>query len=116
MNSILLYAGSLALALPYLAIAAILLENSLRSARRKGGKGRRPPRSAICSSSAALGAMLLLAQVFCRPSVVHVVEAREQIDVEEDDSGDPEHPDRELHRQLKRIRRGEPVGDLVVRP
>ena len=58
--------------------------------------------------------MLLLVQVFYRPSMVHAVEARVQIDVEEDDSGDPETPPKLLHRQLKRIRRGEPVERLRI--
>jgi hypothetical protein len=115
MNSSLFYASCLAFVFPYLAIAAILLHNRLRSARRRRAKYRRPPSSAVCSTSAALGAMLLFAQVFYRPSIAHVVEARQQIDVDDDDSGDREHPDRELHRQLRRIRRGEPVGDLTLR-
>jgi hypothetical protein len=115
MNATLFYAGSIAFALPYLVIVAILLHNSLRRARRRRGKGRRPAPSTVCSTSAALGAMLLFAQIFYRPSMVHAVEAREHVDVDEDDSGDPEHPDKSLRRQLKRIRRGEPVGDLAVR-
>jgi len=115
MSSSLFYACCFVSVLPYLAIAAILLHNSLRSARRRRGNGRRAPSSALSVTSAALGAMFLLAQVFYRPSIVHAVEARERVDVEEDDSGDPEHPDKLLRRQLKRIRRGEPVGDLVVR-
>jgi hypothetical protein len=115
MNSHLLYAGYFALALPYLAIAAILLRNKLRRMQWRHGKNRRPTRSSICTTSVALGAMLLLGQVFYRPSMAHVVQAREQIDVDEDDSGDPEHPDRALHRQLRQIRRGELVRDLILR-
>jgi hypothetical protein len=115
MNSILDFVGWLAFAFPYLAIVAILLHNSLRRVLWRHGKNLRRLDLARCTTSAALGAMLMFAQVFYRPSMVHAVEAREQIDAEEDDSGDPEHPDALLHGQLKRIRGGETVGDLVMR-
>jgi hypothetical protein len=62
-----------------------------------------------------LGAILLFAQVFYRPTLSHVLEARKNEDAEEDYQGDPEGPKKHLNRQLKRIRRGEPVGDLVLR-
>jgi hypothetical protein len=116
MSSALLYLGSFAFALPYLAIAANLLHNKLRRVLWRRGKNLPRPDPARCSTSAALGAMLLLGQIFYRPSMAHVAEATEQMDVEEDDSGDPEYPDEKLHRQLRRIRRGEVVGDLVVGP
>jgi hypothetical protein len=112
MSSSLYYGCCFAFVLPYLTIAAVLLHNSLRHARRKK---RRTPDPAFCSSSAALGTILLFAQIFYRPSVSHIVEARQQIEVDEDDSGDPETPEKLLHRQLRRIRRGEPVERLVLR-
>jgi hypothetical protein len=115
MNSSLMYAGYLVFALPYLAIVAILLHNWLRRMWWKRGKDLRRPNPALCSTTAALGAMLLLWQTLYRPSVTHTIEARRRIDVDEDDSGDPEHPDHLLQRQLKRIRRGEPVDRLGVR-
>lgn len=115
MSSSLMYAGYFAFVLPYLAIFFILLHNKLRRACWRRGKKLRRPNPALCSTSAALGAMLLVGQIFYRPSMAHVAETKEQIDVDEDDSGDSEHPDRFLHRQLRRIRRGEPVGDLVLR-
>jgi hypothetical protein len=112
MSSSLYNACCFAFVLPYLTIAAVLLHNSLRCARWK--KRRRRDR-AFCSSSAALGTILLFAQIFYRPSVAHVAELRQQVDVDEDDSGDLETPGEVLHRQLRRIRRGEPVGRLRVR-
>lgn len=115
MSSSLLYLGSIAFVLPYLAIAAILLHNQLRRMSWRHAKKLRRPNPARCTTSAAIGAMLLLGQIFYRPSMAHVAEAREHIDIEEDDSGDPDHPQRFLLRQLRRIRRGEPVGDLVLR-
>jgi hypothetical protein len=115
MSSRLYYACCFAFVLPYLTIAAVLLHNSLRRALWRRGKDLRRPNPAFCSSSAALGTILLFTQIFYRPSVAHVVEVREQIDVDEDDSGDPETPGKQLHRQLRRIRRGESIDSLRVR-
>jgi hypothetical protein len=109
------YACCLASALPYLAIPAILFHNRLRRALWRRGKNLRKPNPARCSTAAALGATLLFAQIFYRPSMAHVAELRQQTDVDEDDSGDPESPDKLLHRQLRRIRRGEPVERLTLR-
>lgn len=115
MSSSLYYACCFASALPYLAIAAILLHSRLRRVLWQRGKNLRRPDSAFCSMAAALGAMLLFAQTFHRPSMKHVLESRQQSEVDEDDSGDPESPDRLLHRQLRRIRQGEPVERLTLR-
>jgi len=115
MSSCLYYACCFAFVLPYLTIAAVLLHKGIRRARWKHGKNRRRPNPAFCSSSAALGTVLLFAHIFYRPSVAQIVEIRRQIDVEEDDSGDPETPEKLLYRQLRQIRRGEPIGDLVLR-
>ena len=54
-------------------------------------------------------------QAFWRPSLAHAIEAREQAAVEEDDEGEPETPAKHLNRQLRRIRRGEPVERLELR-
>jgi hypothetical protein len=53
--------------------------------------------------------------MFYRPSVACAVEARLEVDAEEDDAGDPETPAKALERQLRRIRRGEPVDRLILR-
>lgn len=78
----------------------------MRHKRWKPGKNRR---------KAAPGTILLFTQVFYRPSVAHVVEARLQVDGEEADSGDPETTARQLTRQLRKIRRGEPLQRLTLR-
>jgi hypothetical protein len=59
--------------------------------------------------------IFLIAQTFYRPEFSHVIEAQLREEVDEDDEGDPESPERQFNRQLKRIRRGEQVGDLVTR-
>jgi hypothetical protein len=115
MSSSLYYACCVASVLPYLAIPAVLLHNSLRRALWRRGKNLRRPDPSLCSAAAALGTMLLFTQTFYRPSMAYVVEAREPIDEDEDDSGNPDGPDKLLHLQLKRIRRGEPVDRLLIR-
>ncbi len=57
----------------------------------------------------------LFLQVFCRPSIANVVEVKQEEDADEDDEGDPGSVTKQLNRQLKRIRRGEPVERLVLR-
>jgi hypothetical protein len=100
---------------PFLAIAAIFIHYCVRRAawKRKKRKGLRNP--GYCPSSSALGMILLFAQMFYRPSVSYVLEARQDEDADEDDQGDPEGIRKQLNRQLKRIRRGEQVGDFVLR-
>jgi hypothetical protein len=109
------YCGYLALALPFASIVAILLHYGFRRSRWKRRKRRGRPNPGFCPSSAALGTILLFAQIFYRPSLAYVVEVRQEGDVDEDDEGDPEAPARRLDRQLRRIRRGEPVDRLVLR-
>jgi hypothetical protein len=116
MNANLFYlCGSIAFSLPFLAIVGLFVHYSLRRAewQRKRRRGEKNP--GFCPSSSALGAILLFAQMFYRPTLTYVLEARQDEDVEEDDQGDPEGTTRGLNRQLKRIRRGEQVGDLVLR-
>ena len=109
------YGGCLALALPFLLIVAILLYYCARRSAWRCGRRRAGANPAFCPSSAALGTILLFAQIFYRPSVAYVAEARQEVDLDEDDAGDPETPARELERQLRRIQRGETVDRLVWR-
>jgi len=106
---------SLLLASPFLIIVGILVYYQLRRIawKRKRREGRRA--LGICPSSAALGTVFLLITTFYRPRMEHAIEARLQEEVEEDDEGDPETPEKGLSRQLKRIRRGEAVDRLELR-
>ena len=106
---------SLFSASPFVVIAAILClylirrvpwVRSTRSGRRLFG---------IQPSAVGLGMAFLFLQAFWRPSLSHAIEVRQKVDVEKDDDGDPEHLTKQLNRQLKRIRRGEPVDQLVLR-
>jgi len=107
--------GSLALASPLLVIVAILVHYYLRRAlfRRNQRLGRK--NRGFCPSSFALGTALQLLPMFYRPSMDFAIKARAVEVIEEDNEGDPEKPAKHLHRQLRRIRRGDPLDALVVK-
>ena len=69
------------------------------------------------SSPDAMGSALLFLVMAHRPNHEFVAKARvrEQEDADDDDQGGPDTPQRHLMRQLRRIRRGEPVDRLVWR-
>ena len=58
---------------------------------------------------------LQFVQTFYQPNLKNVIAAIEDEDADEDDNGDPDSPDKHLHRQLRRIRRGPHVERLQVR-
>ena len=106
--------GMVAGALPFLAIVLILayfvvLRIRWRVGRRLGWVLGYYP------STFALGMALRFVQVFYRPSVEHVVEMRADEEADLDENGELVGSERHLRRQLRRIRRGERVGRLVVR-
>ncbi len=107
--------GSLASSAPFLAILAILIHYQVRRAAWNRNQRRGRKNSGFCPSSAALGIALLALGVFHRPSVQNTFEARLQQEAEEDDSGDPDTLGNQLNRQLRSIRRGEPVDRLELR-
>ena len=109
------YLFQLSLSAPFLAIGAIFCYYLLRRAiwRRNRRLGKK--NLGFCPSSCALGMALLFVQVFYRPSVDNVIEVKQDEDADEDDEGDPENQRKQLDRQLKRIRRGEPLDRLVLR-
>jgi len=108
---------SVLFASPFLAMVWILAHYQLRRSawKRKRRKGRN--NLGFCPSSMALGAVFAFMPVFYRPSVDFLIKARIQQEekVDEDDDGDPETPEKSLSRQLRRIRRGEPVEALELR-
>ena len=68
-------------------------------------------------TGAAAGAVFLIMSELYRPGLAFLVTSkiRQQEDADEDDTGDPETPTRHLHRQLRRIRRGERLEALTLR-
>lgn len=97
-------------AVPLLLVYFCLLRLRWRIRRHLGKKnlGFRP-------STADLGCAFQLWQAKYRPTVAHVIEAKQEEDTDEDDDGDPDHPTRLFDKQLKRIRQGEQIGRLTLR-
>jgi hypothetical protein len=104
-------------ALGLVTITFILIHYNLRRAwwKRRQRLGKRSV--GFCPSSAALGIALQFMQVYHRPGMAHVVEARQAAreEADEDDNGDPVGNRRHFLRQLRRIRRGEAVEGLELR-
>ena len=90
----------------YFSFTRVLLLRRRRAGRR---------RSRFSGYGLALGlAFMQLIRTFYQPDLGYVIEVKQ----DEDDSGDPETPEgrlRHFHRQLRRIRRGEPVDRLELR-
>ncbi|MGA3162199.1 MAG: hypothetical protein ABSC77_13380 [Terracidiphilus sp.] len=107
--------GFLAMGAPFLAIGIILVRYCFLRARWRLNQRLGRKNFGFCPSSSALGIALLFLQIFYRPSVENVIEVMQNEDADEDDEGDPENPTKQLNRQYKRIRRGEPVDRLVLR-
>ena len=106
--------------LPFLLMGLILVHyvvlRVLWRWRKRSGKGR----LGFYPSASALALAFQFGQVFHRPSMAYVVEAKQDADedADEDDNGDTDTPAarmRHFHRQLRRIRRGDPVDRLVLR-
>jgi hypothetical protein len=115
MSSILLSLfASAAVAAPLLAIVLILAHYYLLRLVVQWLKpqGRR---RVFCPSSFALGMAFQFMQVYHRPRMIHVLEAKQEQQAEEDESGDPDTPLRPFHRQLRRIRQGKPLELLELR-
>src|ERR1700739_1978662 len=80
-------------------------------------KHRGPRRVGLFLPSAALGFAFMTLPIVYRPNLALFVKAqiRQQEDADDDENGDPDSPKRFLHRQMRKIRRGEPVDRLKVR-
>ena len=115
MSAGIFYFCSMLFASPFLAIVLILAYYQIQRIvwQRKWRKERKS--LGFCHSSAALAAVFLLITTIYRPRMEFAIEVRLHEDVKEDDEGDPETPEKHLGRQLRRIRRGEPVETLVWR-
>ncbi|MGO9338158.1 MAG: hypothetical protein ACLPY1_11685 [Terracidiphilus sp.] len=94
----------------YFCFTRVLLRRRQRTRRR---------RSRLSGYGLALGlAFMQLIRTFYQPDLSYLIEVKQDEDADEDDSGDPETPEgrlRHFHRQLRRIRRGEPIDWLVLK-
>ncbi len=107
------------LANPMTWLIAIMLFISWSRLRERNHKGKRPGRRLRGGTSAAanLGAAFQFLSMAYRPNHAFVAKAQiqQEEDADEDDDGSPETPVKHLNRQLRRIRRGEPVDHLIWR-
>jgi hypothetical protein len=115
-----LYAGCvLAGFFPFLIVIAMVAHFCLARLSRRQSEEPKRRCSRLCAYGLALGmAFVQLMRVFYQPDMVYVLGAAEQEVADEDESSDPDTPEsrlRHFHRQLRRIRRGEPVERLVLR-
>ena len=87
-----------------------------RQPDRNPGQGARIMKSGATTPE-AVGAALMFLSMAYRPNHAFVAKAQivEREDTDDDDQGGPDTPQRHLMRQLRRIRRGEPVDRLVWR-
>ncbi|MGA2536734.1 MAG: hypothetical protein ABSF53_12005 [Terracidiphilus sp.] len=112
------YVSMLLAGSPFMAMAVILAHYLVRRAAAKRANRMNRRRVGFIPSATGLGMAFLFMQVFTRPSLSYVLEAKQQEQQDEDDSGDPESPAakfKHFHRQLRRIRRGERIDGLVWR-
>jgi hypothetical protein len=65
-------------------------------------------------SAALMGNALQSLQLLAQPDVQYILEEKQDEDADEDGDAGPDDPTAHLNRQLKRIRRGEPIDTLKV--
>ena len=65
-------------------------------------------------TAASMGNALQALQVFVEPNIQQIVEEKLDEATDEDDEAGPDDPTAHLNRQLRKIRRGEPVDDLRI--
>lgn len=110
----------LALSNPVTWLIAIMLvafwQDSRRAKREFRRTGKRPVRL-HSSALMAAGLAFQFLSIAYRPNHAFIAKAQIQMDekADDDDDGGRETPIKHLHRQLRRIRRGEPVDRLVWR-
>ncbi len=100
-----------------IAIMFFIKWSRFRERKSRNGKGAARRSRRGISSAANLAAAFQFLSIAYRPNHAFVAKAQiqQQEDADEDDDGSPESPVKHLHRQLRRIRRGEPVDRLIWR-
>ena len=97
-------------------MVAVTWSRVFRGARKQRENASRYVRIGVSSPEAAGAAFLFLSMAY-RPNHAFIAKAQivEQEDADDDDQGGPDTPQKHLRRQLRQIRRGEPVDRLVWR-
>jgi hypothetical protein len=80
--------------------------------KRRKRQGRR--NLGFCPTYTSAGNALQALQVMAQPRVVHVLAEKFDDEADDDAEGGPDSPEKHLHRQLRRIRRGEKVERLTI--
>jgi hypothetical protein len=80
--------------------------------RRRKRQGRR--HLGFCPTYTSAGNALQALQAIAQPRAEHVLAEKFDDEADDDDEGEPGNPEKHLHRQLRRIRRGEKVERLTV--
>jgi hypothetical protein len=75
-------------------------------------RGKRNP--GFYPTYASAGNAIQALQAMAQPTVEYVLEEKLEDQAEDDDNGEPDTPEKLLHRQLRQIRRGEKVERLTV--
>lgn len=80
--------------------------------RRRKRQGRR--NLGFCPTYTSAGNALHAIQAIAQPRVEYVLAEKFDDEADEDAEGEPNTPEKHIHRQLRRIRRGEKVERLTV--
>jgi hypothetical protein len=80
--------------------------------RRRNRQGRR--NLGFCPTYTSAGNALQALQAIAQPGADYVLAEKFDDEADDDDEGEPDSPEKHLHRQLRRIRRGEKVERLTV--
>jgi hypothetical protein len=83
--------------------------------RRRKRLGQRNAGFFPTFTSAGNALQILQAQIMAQPQAQYCLEQKLDDEAEDDDEGEPPDPEKHLHRQLRRIRRGERIERLVAR-
>jgi hypothetical protein len=78
--------------------------------RRRRGK----PELGFCPTYTSAGNALHNLQAIAQPRVDYVIAEKLDDQADDDDEGEPNDPEKHLHRQLRRIRRGEKIERLTA--
>jgi hypothetical protein len=82
--------------------------------QRRKRLGKRNPGFFPTFTSAGNALQTLQVQIMAQPQVQHVLEEKLEDEAEDDEDGEPADPEKHLHRQLRRIRRGEEIERLTA--
>lgn len=118
MSGIAIWIATLAFSAPFVCMTALVVVAWLQGLHARLTGKVSPHRSFRRAGAAyALGAAFLCLSAFYRPrlELAAAAQVQQEQQDDEDDQGDHESPIRHLLRQLRRIRRGDPVDHLVWR-